>query len=593
MNIAEIRKKYPQYDDLSDEQLARGLHSKFYSDMDFGEFSNKIGLNSAKLPQVSDEARAQIAQNIKNYEDKQANALVNNELVRSGVALSQGIANAGLNPAKYVAEAFGVEMKPLKPETAAERALEKAGEYGYDAAVGAALGAGAKAKGLLGQGKGKISKVARALLAPATGEAVATASTGGLLEGVTNPESTAGKVLANLVGGVAGGGLYGAINGPLRTKLVRSGLENIVQDTDSLRQVRRAAKFDDDVATSITNQAAGVAEDINQKSFKALEKELNGMGPQSRYENVRKVFQDFVNANKGNKIKRKWDDLPRLNPYQKKQYKKALQEGLDLADYGTQAGELGHLLTTRSVLDDAINKSYIQEFPAKKATKETAKLTELRKKLDELLSKTGVKEMDREFKLYKGFEDAYQTGLKYQPSGRKNVVLDDLLNAGGNEEEALYARIGMKQGLFDAITNNITPEQNFSKYAKGFQNVLRKVSPEGDNLIADLAKNERDYSRLAKLTNTAENTLTTPEAARFFGREQLEGKGSMIGAALDSILGRLNRGFYTDNAQKLLNGNGAMVEILQNPEYLQRLLNATKGSLTAAERQALINRLEE
>ena len=151
----------------------------------------------------------------------------------------------------------------------------------------------------------------------------------------------------------------------------------------------------------------------------------------------------------------------------------------------------------------------------------------------------------------------------------------------------------MKQGLFDAITNNITPEQNFSKYAKGFQNVLRKVSPEGDNLIADLAKNERDYSRLAKLTNTAENTLTTPEAARFFGREQLEGKGSMIGAALDSILGRLNRGFYTDNAQKLLNGNGAMVEILQNPEYLQRLLNATKGSLTAAERQALINRLEE
>lgn len=593
MNIAEIRKKYPQYDDLSDEQLARGLHSKFYSDMDFGEFSNKIGLNSAKLPQVSDEARTQIAQNIKNYEDKQANALVNNELVRGGVALAQGIANAGLNPAKYVAEAFGVEMKPLKPETASERALEKAGEYGYDAAVGAALGAGAKAKGLLGQGKGKISKVARALLAPATGEAVATASTGGLLEGVTDPESTAGKVLANLVGGVAGGGLYGAINGPLRTKLVRSGLENIVQDTDSLRQVRRAAKIDDDVATSIINQVAGVAEDINQKSFKALKKNLNGLGPQARYANVRKIFQDFVKANKGNKIKRKWDDLPKLNPFQKRQYQKALKEGFDLADYGTEAGDLGHLLSTRSVLDDAINRSYIQEFPAKKATKETAKLTELRKKLDELLGKTGIKGMDRKFELYKGFEDAYETGLKYQPSGRKNVVLDDMLKAGGDEEKAIYSRIGLKQGLFDAITNNITPEQNFSKFAKGFQNVLRKVNLGDDEIIKKLAKNEQDYSRLVKLTNTAENTLTTPEAARFFGREQLEGRGSMIGAALDSILGRLSRGFYTDNAKKLLDGNGAMVEILQNPEYLQRLLNATKGSLTAAERQALINRLEE
>lgn len=46
MNIAEIRQKYPQYDDLSDEELAKGLHRKFYSDMDFGDFSQKIGLNT-------------------------------------------------------------------------------------------------------------------------------------------------------------------------------------------------------------------------------------------------------------------------------------------------------------------------------------------------------------------------------------------------------------------------------------------------------------------------------------------------------------------------------------------------------------------
>lgn len=48
MNIAEIRQKYPQYNDLSDEELAKGLHKKFYSDMDFGEFSNKIGLTPQK-----------------------------------------------------------------------------------------------------------------------------------------------------------------------------------------------------------------------------------------------------------------------------------------------------------------------------------------------------------------------------------------------------------------------------------------------------------------------------------------------------------------------------------------------------------------
>lgn len=53
MNIAEIRQKYPQYNDLSDAELAQGLHKKFYSDMDFGEFSNKIGLNQPTEPEKS------------------------------------------------------------------------------------------------------------------------------------------------------------------------------------------------------------------------------------------------------------------------------------------------------------------------------------------------------------------------------------------------------------------------------------------------------------------------------------------------------------------------------------------------------------
>lgn len=44
MNIQEIRQQYPQYEDLSDEQLAQGLHKKFYADMPYAEFSQKIGL---------------------------------------------------------------------------------------------------------------------------------------------------------------------------------------------------------------------------------------------------------------------------------------------------------------------------------------------------------------------------------------------------------------------------------------------------------------------------------------------------------------------------------------------------------------------
>ena len=46
MNIEEIRKKYPQYNDMTDMQIATGLHKKHYSDMDFGEFSKKIGFGA-------------------------------------------------------------------------------------------------------------------------------------------------------------------------------------------------------------------------------------------------------------------------------------------------------------------------------------------------------------------------------------------------------------------------------------------------------------------------------------------------------------------------------------------------------------------
>ena len=51
--IAEIRSQYPQYQDLSDEQLAGALHQKFYSDMPLADFQAKVGLSVA--PPVADD----------------------------------------------------------------------------------------------------------------------------------------------------------------------------------------------------------------------------------------------------------------------------------------------------------------------------------------------------------------------------------------------------------------------------------------------------------------------------------------------------------------------------------------------------------
>lgn len=51
--IPEIREKYPQYSDMSDEQLADALHSKFYSDMPRADFNTKIGLTTQPAPQAT------------------------------------------------------------------------------------------------------------------------------------------------------------------------------------------------------------------------------------------------------------------------------------------------------------------------------------------------------------------------------------------------------------------------------------------------------------------------------------------------------------------------------------------------------------
>lgn len=49
--IGEVRQKYPQYSDLSDEQLGQALHRKYYSDMPYEQFAGKVGLTTTPAAQ--------------------------------------------------------------------------------------------------------------------------------------------------------------------------------------------------------------------------------------------------------------------------------------------------------------------------------------------------------------------------------------------------------------------------------------------------------------------------------------------------------------------------------------------------------------
>lgn len=56
--IADVRSQYPQYDDMSDTDLAGALHSKFYSDMPADEFAAKIGLKPPEPVSVNNVGRS-------------------------------------------------------------------------------------------------------------------------------------------------------------------------------------------------------------------------------------------------------------------------------------------------------------------------------------------------------------------------------------------------------------------------------------------------------------------------------------------------------------------------------------------------------
>lgn len=58
MDIKQIRQKYPQYSDMSDQQLADALYSKHYSDIPKEEFYGHIGLQVEKPEEQKTEARS-------------------------------------------------------------------------------------------------------------------------------------------------------------------------------------------------------------------------------------------------------------------------------------------------------------------------------------------------------------------------------------------------------------------------------------------------------------------------------------------------------------------------------------------------------
>ena len=503
---------------------------------------------NAFLTPLSEEQKAKPKENPQEW--------VNHPLVRGGASLLQGIANAGFNPAGYVAKSAGIDIEPLSNEemTPTERALAKGGQYGFDAAVLATIGGLAKGAGYLGSGAGAISKVAQAILAPNILNAAAMGSAGGVAEGLANPKTEAGKMLANLAGSMIAGAGTGYLSKTVRP--IAGGLKNVLSDREANKALARGIKDSEVVADEVIKQAQPAKEQLNSR----LEKILNDttgrkINIEQAKENAKSVYDDFIKKNANRQVldmNNPEESLGKftqgLNEYQKEELSNVLAMGKRLTN--TQFGSLEHINNAKSLLNDKI--STLLQNNERKFAKE---LYTIKKNLDDLLLESGTKKVDAQYSKAMKLQEAFDEGYKFnKPSDLKFNELG--LKSNINKKAFL-------QGRMQSILDNVTDEKTIAKKIIEDQNTLKKLMPENsfNKLMNSAERTSKEFKRLNALESEANKKILAPTAAGRPLSETAESKSSFIGNAIDKLRSGIYSGINEREALKYLNPENTNITI--------------------------------
>jgi hypothetical protein len=227
-SIAEIRQQYPQYADMSDEDLADRLHQKFYADMPRDEFDLKAGIVKVEEPSIADSLARQagltgraVARGVGTFGD------IANTITNLGIAGINKVHEAVTSPTlSELIVGRQPLIKPLpmltdeidrsqvfpKPENATERWVGRIGEEVVANALPLAP-ARVLARGMPGAAPTVTQNVSRLIAdSPATDLAVGVgAGVAGQAADELAPDSPMARLLAPVLGGVVGGvGFAGA-----------------------------------------------------------------------------------------------------------------------------------------------------------------------------------------------------------------------------------------------------------------------------------------------------------------------------------------------------------------------------------------------
>lgn len=150
--IADIRKQYPQYNDLSDEQLAQGFHQKFYSDIPYDQFKQQIGITTpaAKPPSVAQQLGSAVVEQLPAIGGFVAPVAATLATGGIGLPVALGTAGAGAAAGETLKQMIQGRTQPDVARIGQEAALGVAGEGFGQALVPVVRGAAGLAKGVLG-----------------------------------------------------------------------------------------------------------------------------------------------------------------------------------------------------------------------------------------------------------------------------------------------------------------------------------------------------------------------------------------------------------------------------------------------------------
>ncbi len=271
LTIADVRQKYPQYNGLSDDQLAGALHKKYYASMPYEEFTSKIGLS----------AQAQQKEPEKSLMQK-ADELIPAPIGEAAAAINRGVVNTVDFLASPVEYAIGaVKEGTLSPQgdysirgALKDTPLSVEGNFMKDGLAKDVIRKGGEFVGPGGAGGVILRAAAKTLPAVTAGETVAT---GALRQAgsSTTAQDAAQSALAGV--GAASGGKVGEAIGGETGKQVGEFAGALLAPLSAAYATNVAAKTINSQARKILQSASPTTETLKDAS-RAIYKQIDDLG---------------------------------------------------------------------------------------------------------------------------------------------------------------------------------------------------------------------------------------------------------------------------------------------------------------------------